>query len=49
MDRVPPGSDPLCRMCINTHLIKRGLVFVDRESDYREKKRFIKLAGSFVS
>jgi len=27
----------------------RGLVFVDRESDYREKERFITLAGSFVS
>jgi hypothetical protein len=37
------------RTPLNTHLVKRGLVFVDRESDYREKERFIKLAGSYVS
>jgi site-specific DNA-methyltransferase (adenine-specific) len=37
------------RTPINAHLIKHGLVFVDRESDYGEKERFIRLAQSIVS
>ncbi len=37
------------RTPINAHLVKQGLVFVDKESDYREKERFMALAQSIVS
>ena len=34
---------------INSHLIKNGLVKVDRNSDFKYKEKFIKLNEAFVN